>query len=56
MQKVADEKGAKARKGGPKGKKDDGPAQNGDSKTNEVRGGEHEGGGGNLQIIKQENN
>lgn len=39
MQKVVDDKGAKAKKGGAKGKKDDGPAQNGDSKTNEVCGG-----------------
>lgn len=38
VQKVADEKGAKAKKGGAKGKKDDGPAQNGETKTNEVRG------------------
>lgn len=35
-QKVADEKGAKAKKGGAKGKKEDGPAQNGETKTNEV--------------------
>ncbi|XP_056219277.1 high mobility group nucleosome-binding domain-containing protein 3 isoform X4 [Seriola aureovittata] len=34
--KVADDKGVKAKKGGPKGKKDDGPAQNGETKTNEV--------------------
>ncbi|XP_028997439.1 high mobility group nucleosome-binding domain-containing protein 3 isoform X6 [Betta splendens] len=34
--KVADDKGAKAKKGGAKGKKDDGPAQNGETKTNEV--------------------
>ncbi|KAM6991813.1 high mobility group nucleosome-binding domain-containing protein 3 isoform 6-T6 [Tautogolabrus adspersus] len=34
--KVADDKGAKAKKGGAKGKKEDGPAQNGDTKTNEV--------------------
>ncbi|XP_029965546.1 high mobility group nucleosome-binding domain-containing protein 3 isoform X2 [Salarias fasciatus] len=33
--KVADDKGVKAKKGGPKGKKDDGPAQNGETKTNE---------------------
>ncbi|XP_022070465.1 high mobility group nucleosome-binding domain-containing protein 3 isoform X2 [Acanthochromis polyacanthus] len=33
--KVADDKGAKAKKGGAKGKKDDGPAQNGETKTNE---------------------
>lgn len=36
MQKVADDKGLKVKKGGAKGKKDDGPAQNGDTKTNEV--------------------
>lgn len=36
MQKVADDKGAKAKKGGAKGKKEDGPAQNGETKTNEV--------------------
>ena len=36
MQKVADDKGMKAKKAGPKGKKDDGPAQNGETKTNEV--------------------
>lgn len=41
MQKVADDKGAKAKKGGAKGKKEDGPAQNGDTKANEVRGGEN---------------
>lgn len=35
-QKVADDKGSKAKKGGAKGKKDDGPAQNGETKTNEV--------------------
>lgn len=35
-QKVADDKGAKAKKGGAKGKKEDGPAQNGETKTNEV--------------------
>ncbi|KAM9354136.1 high mobility group nucleosome-binding domain-containing protein 3 isoform 2-T2 [Pholidichthys leucotaenia] len=34
--KVADDKGAKAKKGGSKGKKEDGPAQNGETKTNEV--------------------
>ncbi|XP_035807517.1 high mobility group nucleosome-binding domain-containing protein 3 isoform X2 [Amphiprion ocellaris] len=34
--KVADDKGAKAKKGGAKGKKDDGPAQNGETKTNEI--------------------
>lgn len=39
MQKVVDDKGAKPKKGGPKGKRDDGPAQNGDTKTNEVWGG-----------------
>lgn len=36
---MADEKGAKPKKGGAKGKKEDGPAQNGETKTNEVRGG-----------------
>lgn len=36
LQKVADDKAMKAKKGGPKGKKDDGPAQNGETKTNEV--------------------
>ncbi|XP_029352342.1 high mobility group nucleosome-binding domain-containing protein 3 isoform X1 [Echeneis naucrates] len=36
VKKVADDKGAKVKKGGPKGKKEDGPAQNGDTKTNEV--------------------
>ncbi|XP_049612343.1 high mobility group nucleosome-binding domain-containing protein 3 isoform X7 [Syngnathus scovelli] len=36
VKKVADEKGAKARKGTTKGKKEDGPAQNGDAKNNEV--------------------
>lgn len=36
VKKVVDDKGAKAKKGGPKGKKDDGPAQNGETKTNEV--------------------
>lgn len=36
VQKVADDKGAKAKKGGAKGRKDDGPAQNGETKTNEV--------------------
>lgn len=35
-QKVADEKGVKAKKGGARGKKEDGLAQNGDTKTNEV--------------------
>uniref|UniRef100_A0A3Q3W1H4 Uncharacterized protein n=1 Tax=Mola mola TaxID=94237 RepID=A0A3Q3W1H4_MOLML len=34
--KVADDKGLKAKKGGAKGKKDDGPAQNGETKTNEI--------------------
>ncbi|XP_024860187.1 high mobility group nucleosome-binding domain-containing protein 3 isoform X7 [Kryptolebias marmoratus] len=34
--KVADDKGPKAKKGGAKGKKEDGPAQNGETKTNEV--------------------
>lgn len=42
VQKVADDKGVKAKKGGAKGKKEDGPAQNGETKTNEVRGGETE--------------
>ncbi|XP_028252407.1 high mobility group nucleosome-binding domain-containing protein 3 isoform X2 [Parambassis ranga] len=36
VKKVADDKGAKAKKGGAKGKKEDGPAQNGETKTNEV--------------------
>uniref|UniRef100_A0A3Q1F4I9 High mobility group nucleosomal binding domain 3 n=1 Tax=Acanthochromis polyacanthus TaxID=80966 RepID=A0A3Q1F4I9_9TELE len=36
QEKVADDKGAKAKKGGAKGKKDDGPAQNGETKTNEI--------------------
>ena len=36
VQKVADDKGPKAKKGGPKGRKEDGPAQNGETKTNEV--------------------
>ncbi|XP_077409003.1 high mobility group nucleosome-binding domain-containing protein 3 isoform X2 [Vanacampus margaritifer] len=36
VKKVADEKGAKARKGTTKGKKEDSPAQNGDAKTNEI--------------------
>lgn len=40
-QKVVDDKGAKAKKGGAKGKKEDGPAQNGETKTNEVWGGEN---------------
>ncbi|XP_039872797.1 high mobility group nucleosome-binding domain-containing protein 3 isoform X3 [Simochromis diagramma] len=34
--KVVDDKGAKAKKGGAKGKKEDGPAQNGDTKANEI--------------------
>uniref|UniRef100_A0A3P8UU81 High mobility group nucleosomal binding domain 3 n=1 Tax=Cynoglossus semilaevis TaxID=244447 RepID=A0A3P8UU81_CYNSE len=34
--KVAQDKGTKAKKGGAKGKKEDGPAQNGDTKTNEI--------------------
>ncbi|XP_071378348.1 high mobility group nucleosome-binding domain-containing protein 3 isoform X2 [Centroberyx affinis] len=34
--KPADDKVMKAKKGGPKGKKDDGPAQNGETKTDEV--------------------
>ncbi|XP_008277847.1 high mobility group nucleosome-binding domain-containing protein 3-like isoform X2 [Stegastes partitus] len=49
VKKVVDDKGAKAKKGGPKGKKDDGPAQNGETKTNEVRGRE------NAQIAKEKN-
>lgn len=49
MQKVADDKGAKAKKGGPKGKKEDGPAQNGDTKTNEVCGGNTGGGKNNSK-------
>ncbi|KAM3603229.1 uncharacterized protein V6R79_018899 [Siganus canaliculatus] len=36
VKKVADDKGVKAKKGGPKGKRDDGPAHNGDTKTNEA--------------------
>nr|XP_020459427.1 high mobility group nucleosome-binding domain-containing protein 3 isoform X3 [Monopterus albus] len=36
VKKVADDKGAKGKKGGAKGKKEDGPAQNGETKTNEV--------------------
>ncbi|XP_077367370.1 high mobility group nucleosome-binding domain-containing protein 3 isoform X2 [Festucalex cinctus] len=36
VKKVSDEKGAKARKGTTKGKKEDGPAQNGDAKTDEI--------------------
>ncbi|XP_035534876.1 high mobility group nucleosome-binding domain-containing protein 3 isoform X2 [Dicentrarchus labrax] len=36
VKKVADDKGVKAKKGGGKGKKDDGPAQNGETKTNEI--------------------
>ncbi|XP_029281620.1 high mobility group nucleosome-binding domain-containing protein 3 isoform X2 [Cottoperca gobio] len=36
VKKVADDKGARAKKGGAKGKRDDGPAQNGDTKTNEI--------------------
>ncbi|XP_061559676.1 high mobility group nucleosome-binding domain-containing protein 3 [Phycodurus eques] len=36
VKKVADEKGAKPRKGTTKGKKEDSPAQNGDAKTNEA--------------------
>ncbi|XP_008311419.1 high mobility group nucleosome-binding domain-containing protein 3 isoform X2 [Cynoglossus semilaevis] len=36
VKKVAQDKGTKAKKGGAKGKKEDGPAQNGDTKTNEV--------------------
>ncbi|KAM9840623.1 high mobility group nucleosome-binding domain-containing protein 3 isoform 2-T2 [Aulostomus maculatus] len=35
VKKVADDKGVKAKKGSPKGKKEEGPAQNGDAKTNE---------------------
>ncbi|KAM4522227.1 high mobility group nucleosome-binding domain-containing protein 3 isoform 2-T2 [Odontesthes bonariensis] len=42
VKKVADDKGPKAKKGGPKGRKDDGPAQNGDTKTNEVTEGAEE--------------
>uniref|UniRef100_A0A3P9PTS4 High mobility group nucleosome-binding domain-containing protein 3 n=3 Tax=Poecilia TaxID=8080 RepID=A0A3P9PTS4_POERE len=34
--KTVDEKGAKAKKGGAKGKKEDGPAQNGETKANEI--------------------
>ncbi|KAF3849622.1 hypothetical protein F7725_019341 [Dissostichus mawsoni] len=36
VKKVADDKGSKAKKVGAKGKRDDGPAQNGERKTNEV--------------------
>ncbi|XP_057678086.1 high mobility group nucleosome-binding domain-containing protein 3 isoform X1 [Corythoichthys intestinalis] len=36
IKKVGNEKGAKARKGSAKGKKEDSPAQNGDAKTNEI--------------------
>ncbi|XP_039872795.1 high mobility group nucleosome-binding domain-containing protein 3 isoform X1 [Simochromis diagramma] len=36
VKKVVDDKGAKAKKGGAKGKKEDGPAQNGDTKANEI--------------------
>ncbi|XP_013882144.1 high mobility group nucleosome-binding domain-containing protein 3 [Austrofundulus limnaeus] len=36
VKKVADEKGVKAKKGGARGKKEDGLAQNGDTKTNEI--------------------
>ncbi|XP_015250661.1 high mobility group nucleosome-binding domain-containing protein 3 isoform X3 [Cyprinodon tularosa] len=36
VKKVADDKGAKAKKGGAKGKKEDGPAHNGETKTNEI--------------------
>lgn len=38
VQKVADDKVMKAKKVSTKGKKEDGPAQNGEAKTNEVRG------------------
>ncbi|XP_034382837.1 high mobility group nucleosome-binding domain-containing protein 3 isoform X6 [Cyclopterus lumpus] len=34
--KVADDKAPKAKKSVPKGKKDDGPAHNGETKTNEI--------------------
>ncbi|XP_034084652.1 high mobility group nucleosome-binding domain-containing protein 3 isoform X2 [Gymnodraco acuticeps] len=36
VKKVADDKGSKAKKVGAKGKRDDGPAQNGERKTNEI--------------------
>ncbi|XP_061900908.1 high mobility group nucleosome-binding domain-containing protein 3 isoform X1 [Entelurus aequoreus] len=36
FKKVVDEKGAKAKKSTTKGKKEDGPAQNGDAKDNEI--------------------
>ncbi|XP_054474273.1 high mobility group nucleosome-binding domain-containing protein 3 isoform X2 [Anoplopoma fimbria] len=36
VKKVADDKGLKAKKSGAKGKRDDGPAQNGETKTNEI--------------------
>lgn len=49
VQKVADDKVVKAKKAGTKGKKEDGPAQNGETKTNEVRGDEAGGGNGNRR-------
>ncbi|XP_034006417.1 high mobility group nucleosome-binding domain-containing protein 3 isoform X1 [Trematomus bernacchii] len=36
VKKVVDDKGSKAKKVGAKGKRDDGPAQNGERKTNEI--------------------
>ncbi|XP_041832671.1 high mobility group nucleosome-binding domain-containing protein 3 isoform X3 [Melanotaenia boesemani] len=36
VKKVVDDKAAKPKKGGAKGKKEDGPAQNGETKANEV--------------------
>ncbi|XP_075869584.1 high mobility group nucleosome-binding domain-containing protein 3 isoform X2 [Nelusetta ayraudi] len=36
VKKVADDKVVKAKKAGTKGKKEDGPAQNGETKTNEI--------------------
>ncbi|XP_034382836.1 high mobility group nucleosome-binding domain-containing protein 3 isoform X5 [Cyclopterus lumpus] len=38
VKKVADDKAPKAKKSVPKGKKDDGPAHNGETKTNETSG------------------
>lgn len=36
VSKPVEDKGAKGKKGGPKGKKEDGPAQNGETKTGKV--------------------
>lgn len=49
MQKVVDDKVVKAKKAGSKGKKEDGPAQNGETKTNEVRGDQAGRGNGNQK-------